>query len=92
MLRQNQSAAPVRDYSSPKQVPGTDWDYSSASKINAGRYACHAIKTDGTLWAWGRNDSGRLGLNNTTQYSSPVQIPGTEWTTGARGISARKDA
>ena len=38
-----------------------------------------AIKTDGTLWGWGSNTYGRLGQNNTTKYSSPVQIPGTDW-------------
>ena len=39
-----------------------------------------AKKTDGTLWSWGRNlDDGMLGHNNTTDYSSPVQIPGTTW-------------
>ena len=36
-----------------------------------------ARKTDGTLWAWGQNDKGSLGQNNTTTYSSPIQIPGT---------------
>ena len=25
------------------------------------------------------NDEGNLGLNNRTSYSSPVQIPGTDW-------------
>ena len=33
-----------------------------------------AIKTDGSLWAWGGNDEGQLGLNNTTRYSSPTQL------------------
>ena len=33
-----------------------------------------AVKTDGTLWAWGANLNGRLGTGNTTNYSSPVQI------------------
>ena len=68
------------NYSSPKQVPGTDWDYSSASKIEAGQYACHAIKTDGTLWGWGATYLGRRGNNTqgpTGRVSSPVQIPGT---------------
>ena len=37
------------------------------------------MKTDGTLWGWGQNSNGTLGVNNTTYYSSPVQIPGTEW-------------
>ena len=35
-----------------------------------------AIKTDGTLWTWGRNDSGGLGSNNTSSYSSPVSVVG----------------
>ena len=38
-----------------------------------------AIKTDGTLWAWGSGTHGALGQNNLTQRSSPVQIPGTTW-------------
>jgi alpha-tubulin suppressor-like RCC1 family protein len=32
------------------------------------------IKTDGTLWAWGDNDQGQLGLGDITDRSSPVQI------------------
>ncbi len=31
------------------------------------------------LYAWGYNGSSRLGLNDATNYSSPVQIPGTTW-------------
>ena len=38
-----------------------------------------AIKTDGTLWAFGYNHDGVLAQNNQTKYSSPVQIPGTTW-------------
>jgi len=33
-----------------------------------------AIKTDGTLWVWGRNDAGQLGIGNTVDRSSPVQV------------------
>lgn len=33
-----------------------------------------AVKTDGTMFSWGRNSSGELGLNDTTNRSSPVQI------------------
>jgi alpha-tubulin suppressor-like RCC1 family protein len=58
-------------FSSPKQVGAlTTW-----SKIAGGTYeSTIAIKTDGTLWSWGRNDVGQLGLGNTTERSSPVQV------------------
>lgn len=36
-----------------------------------------AIRSDGTLWAWGYNSSGELGQNNTIHRSSPVQIAGS---------------
>ena len=40
----------------------------------------YAIKTDGTLWAWGGGEKGALGHNNLTHYSSPVQVgSGTAW-------------
>ena len=62
-------------YSSPKQVPGT-WKQIS----NSGPGTVVAVKTDGTLWSWGRNEYGNLGQNNTTGYSSPKQIgTGTDW-------------
>ena len=65
------------DVSSPTQIPGITWaDYNFETNQTS-----HAMtrKTDGTLWAWGNNGQGRLGLNNETQYSSPVQVPGTTW-------------
>ena len=38
-----------------------------------------ATKTDGTLWAWGRNSDsggGNLGQNDRTNASSPKQVGG----------------
>ena len=61
-------------YSSPVQIPGTTWSTVSFS----GFTAC-AIKTDGTLWSWGYNETGVLGQNDLNEKSSPVQIPGTTW-------------
>ena len=60
--------------SSPIQISGTTWKQSSF-----GTFVGTAVRTDGTLWSWGRNEVGQLGQNNTTQYSSPIQIPGTTW-------------
>lgn len=35
-----------------------------------------AIDSDGTLWAWGVNASGQLGLGDVTPRSSPVAVTG----------------
>jgi len=63
--------------SSPIQVGSESTWYKASASAAGGRTA--AIKTDGTLWTWGGNNYGSLGQNNTTKYSSPVQIPGTTW-------------
>ena len=65
-------------YSSPVQVgSGIDWENLG---VDGRRYAgSGGIKSDGTMWLWGRNSSGSLGQNNKTYYSSPVQVPGTSW-------------
>jgi len=62
-------------YSSPTQIPGTTW----TEKISSNNTVTLAIKTDGTLWAWGENEHGSLGQNNVIYRSSPTQIPGTTW-------------
>ena len=61
--------------SSPVQVPGTTW----GPFIACGATQNWHTRTDGTLWAWGVNSAGQLGLGGTTDRSSPVQIPGTDW-------------
>jgi alpha-tubulin suppressor-like RCC1 family protein len=76
----------VVNYSSPRQIPGTQWNFGS------GVNATFSIKTNNTLWTWGVNSSGQLGLNNTVNRSSPHQIPGTQWvyTTASDYIFSRK--
>lgn len=36
----------------------------------------YAITESGKLWAWGRNGNGQLGLGNTTQQNTPVEMTG----------------
>ena len=50
---------------------GTDTNWAS---VSAGGYHTVAIKTDGSLWAWGNGDSGRLGDGTETNKNTPTQI------------------
>jgi alpha-tubulin suppressor-like RCC1 family protein len=77
----------ITNYSSPIQTVsgGNNW-----RQVSAGQNHLVAIKTDGTLWAWGLNNSGQLGINNVASRSSPVQTiaGGTNWKTLFDGYCA----
>jgi len=59
---------------------GTNWKSVAGG---GGTFGAHtaAIKTDGSLWVWGRNSSGQLGDNTTTNRNAPVTTfaGGTNW-------------
>jgi len=57
-------------YRVPTQV-GTDSNWQS---ISSSDNFCLALKTDGTLWSWGRNSYGQLGDNTTVNKILPTQI------------------
>ncbi|NBV28440.1 hypothetical protein EBS02_05410, partial [bacterium] len=58
---------------------GTNWKQVSCG-TGSGEISA-AIKTDGTLWMWGVNGSGQLGINDTTTRSTPVTtlLGGNNW-------------
>jgi alpha-tubulin suppressor-like RCC1 family protein len=62
-------------YSSPVQIGAlTNW-----KQVSSGLQAL-AIRTDGTLWAWGDGTAGQLGNAGIASYSSPIQIGAlTDW-------------
>ena len=75
-LGQNQGpGGNTDDRSSPTQIPGTTW---GKYVTNAG-YQGKAIKSDGTLWTWGRNNKGQQGIGSKQDKSSQTQVPGTTW-------------
>ena len=55
--------------------------------MSDGWYHTIALKTDGTLWAWGDNEYGQLGDNTTVDKLTPTQIgTATNWQTIETGI------
>ena len=58
----------------PVLVPGLD----NVTAIAEGRSYSLALKGDGTVWAWGDNSEGQLGLGtgSPAQVPSPTQVPG----------------
>ena len=74
----------IANKSSPVQTisAGSNW-----KQCFAGSNHTTAIKTDGTLWIWGGNSYGQLGVNDITHRSSPVQTitGGTNWKQVAGG-------
>jgi alpha-tubulin suppressor-like RCC1 family protein len=65
-----------RSFPAQTVAGGTKWQ-----SVSCGWHYSAAIKTNGTLWTWGRNDYGQLGDNTTTHRSSPVQTVagGSTW-------------
>ncbi|MBP3318941.1 MAG: hypothetical protein J6K94_02955 [Ruminiclostridium sp.] len=45
------------------------------AKVSAGDYFTAAVKTDGTLWAWGSNWEGELGTNHEKDQNNKIGTP-----------------
>ena len=54
----------------PTQV-GTDTNWA---QVSAGGSHTIALKSNGTLWAWGENLDGQLGLGDTINRTTPTQV------------------
>jgi alpha-tubulin suppressor-like RCC1 family protein len=76
----------INDRSTPAVVSGLS---SGVSKITAGGSFCVVIKTDGSVMAWGNNQTGELGNNGAPNDSLvPVQVTGLGPNSGIASISA----
>lgn len=92
------------DRSTPVQTSagGTNWKTITISATNTAALNANgragtvgSIKTDGTLWVWGLNESGQIGDNTTVSKSTPLQTVtgGTNWKCvegGVRNFSSIK--
>lgn len=55
---------PIQEFTS-----STNWKH-----VSCGRYNTLAIKEDGSLWGWGYNGFGQLGVNDTTDRPTPTPV------------------
>jgi len=56
----------------PVPVPGLDQVVAIEAK---GSYYSLALRADGTVWGWGNNASGQLGVSGITYSTVPIQVP-----------------
>ncbi|MCL2825403.1 MAG: RCC1 repeat-containing protein, partial [Polyangiaceae bacterium] len=68
---------------SPTIVPGFS---QKAVAVSLGEHHSCVITTQGTVWCWGRNHLGQLGINSTQAIVGPTQV--TELGSGVKTISS----
>lgn len=66
------------DKSTPVQVHGAGnvGHLSGVTDIGAGDYHSLAVTSDGSVWAWGDNSYGQLGIGNRDDHQIPYQVHG----------------
>jgi alpha-tubulin suppressor-like RCC1 family protein len=74
------SSLPIQEFTS-----STNW-----KQVSTSTYYTLALKTNGTLWGWGNNLWGQLGVNDTISRSTPVQewSSSTNWKFVAAGAGS----
>jgi alpha-tubulin suppressor-like RCC1 family protein len=65
------SGQTAKEYYVPRRVPGLQ----DVTAIACGMTHMLALRKDGTVWSWGRNREGQLGLGDTERRGAPTQIP-----------------
>jgi alpha-tubulin suppressor-like RCC1 family protein len=69
---------------------GSDSDWAMVNECDSSFPHCLALKTDGSLWAWGMNGFGQLGIGTSgDSESAPVRVgSGADWATVCAGGNA----
>ncbi|MGE5701132.1 MAG: RCC1 domain-containing protein, partial [Clostridia bacterium] len=68
----------IVDHKTPVQVKGPDGNgfLNDVIAIDGGTKFSVALKSDGTVWAWGDNEFGQLGNGTNVNSLFPVQVSG----------------
>jgi alpha-tubulin suppressor-like RCC1 family protein len=76
---------PGQTTTAPIKQPVKVSNLTNVTAISSGMRNCLALKSDGTVWAWGDNEWGQLGDGTTTDRYAPAQVKNL---TGVIAISA----
>lgn len=57
-----------------RSTPSMISRFTGVKRISSHWSTTLAVKGDGTLWAWGLNDSGQIGDGTTTNRTTPVKV------------------
>lgn len=66
------------DPTGPVTRPVAVQSLNRVKEITAGCQFGVALRDDGTVWTWGRNHEGQLGLGSATDMGTPQRVPGLE--------------
>ncbi|WP_345338580.1 putative Ig domain-containing protein [Planotetraspora kaengkrachanensis] len=72
-------------FAAPSSVPVQVSGLTGIVQVAAGNALSLALRSDGTVWAWGNNGHGQLGDGTTTTRRTPVKVAGL---TGVTQIAA----
>ena len=77
----------VTDLAGNALASAHSWTFTTPPlNVSANIYHSVALKGDGTLWVWGRNNYGQLGDGTTGDSSFPKQVTvGTTWVSVSAG-------
>ena len=71
------------DWSAPKRVNSSRWDHGGTqtgiSVLSGFSFHACAIPQDGSLWCWGHNAAGQLGIGSLENMHSPVRVQPAVW-------------
>jgi alpha-tubulin suppressor-like RCC1 family protein len=78
----------LENKSSPVQVSSSINTYTSWKTISTQTGHFLAIKaSDSSLWAWGRNNAGQLGIGTQVNVSIPTKVGNSSWSAVSAGAS-----